>query len=326
MKTRTRYINKLEELGALVNQLSEKTVLDVRAAGRALAGDADAAESVLSGSKAARRLREAIEDGCLDIMLMQQPLVADDLREVTGAFRLVSDLAHIDEMTRDVAYLSQQLTPKAVSHLQSEFADAADKVSKMVSLAAKAFSQADAALAQRVFAMDDGVDELYDRCEQVVGDLIRSETQGASHLPELLMVAKYFERMGDEVRNAAKGVRKMSSSLEGQLLTTRDALLTIHAHLLVMTTEALLAVEDCDVEKARAVLARQPVVVSEVHAAVVALVEHLKEGRTDVPDGLELIRIAKSLERVGAHLTNVAEAVVFIREGVDIRHETSTQA
>ena len=195
MKTRTRYINKLEELGALVNQLSEKTVLDVRAAGRALAGDADAAESVLSGSKAARRLREAIEDGCLDIMLMQQPLVADDL--------LVSDLAHIDEMIRDVAYLSQQLTPKAVSHLQSEFADAADKVSKMVSLAAKAFSQADAALAQRVFAMDDGVDELYDRCEQVVVDLIRSETQGASHLPELLMVAKYFERMGDDAERIA---------------------------------------------------------------------------------------------------------------------------
>ena len=121
MKTRTRYINKLEELGALVNQLSEKTVLDVRAAGRALAGDADAA----------------------------------------------------------------------------------DKVSKMVSLAAKAFSQADAALAQRVFAMDDGVDELYDRCEQVVVDLIRSETQGASHLPELLMVAKYFERMGDDAERIA---------------------------------------------------------------------------------------------------------------------------
>ena len=183
MKTRTRYINKLEELGALVNQLSEKTVLDVRASGRALAGDADAAESVLSGSKAARRLREAIEDGCLDIMLMQQPLVADDLREVTGAFRLVSDLAHIDEMTRDVAYLSQQLTPKAVSHLQGEFAEAT--------------------LAQRVFTMDDGVDELYDRCEQVVVDLIRSETQGASHLPELLMVAKYFERMGDDAERIA---------------------------------------------------------------------------------------------------------------------------
>ena len=188
MKTRTRYINKLEELGALVNQLSEKTVLDVRALGRALAGDADAAESVLSGSKAARRLREAIEDGCLDIMLMQQPLVADDLREVTGAFRLVSDLAHIDEMTRDAAYLSQQLTPKAISRLQSEFAEATDKVSNMVSLATKAFSQADAALAQRVFA---------------VVDLIRSETQGASHLPELLMVAKYFERMGDDAERIA---------------------------------------------------------------------------------------------------------------------------
>ena len=73
----------------------------------------------------------------------------------------------------------------------------------MVSLATKAFSQADAALAQRVFAMDDGVDELYDRCEQVVVDLIRSETQGASHLPELLMVAKYFERMGDDAERIA---------------------------------------------------------------------------------------------------------------------------
>ena len=82
-------------------------------------------------------------------------------------------------------------------------AEVADKVSNMVSLAAKAFSQADAALAQRVFAMDDGVDELYDRCEQVVVDLIRSETQGASHLPELLMVAKYFERMGDDAERIA---------------------------------------------------------------------------------------------------------------------------
>ncbi len=203
LKTRTKFTSQLQGIQEHVVRLKEKCAADVRAAGLAATGDRGAQEGVVEGRKAEDRLREFIEDGCLDIMLMQQPLVADDLREVTGAFRLVSDLAHIDEMTRAVAYRSQQLTPKAVSHLQSEFADAADKVSKMVSLAAKAFSQADAALAQRVFAMDDGVDELYDRCEQVVVDLIRSETQGASHLPELLMVAKYFERMGDDAERIA---------------------------------------------------------------------------------------------------------------------------
>lgn len=203
MQTRTKYIEKLEDLSTLISQLGEKSVLDVRAAGHALSGDATAGESVLAGGKVSRRLRSSIEDRCLDIMLMQQPLVADDLREVTGAFRIVGDLTHIDEMTRDVAYLAQQLTPKAVSHLADEFAQASDKVSNMVALAVKAFADADVALAQRVYAMDDDVDNLYDRCEQVVVDMIRSETSGARHLAELLMVAKYFERMGDDAERIA---------------------------------------------------------------------------------------------------------------------------
>lgn len=203
MQTRTKYIEKLEDLSALINQLGEKSVLDVRAAGRALAGDAEAGERVVAGGKASRRLRSSIEDRCLDIMLMQQPLVADDLREVTGAFRIVSDLTHIDEMTRDVVYLAQQLTPKAVSHLADEFEQATDKVSNMVALAVKAFADADVAMAQRVYAMDDAVDDLYDRCEQVVVDMIRNENSGARHLAELLMVAKYFERMGDDAERIA---------------------------------------------------------------------------------------------------------------------------
>lgn len=203
MQTRTKYLEKLEDLSALLGQLGEKSVLDVRAVGRALAGEEQAAEGVVAGDKASRHLRSAIEDRCLDIMLMQQPLVADDLREVTGAFRIVSDLAHIEEMARDVAYLSQQLTPKATSHLSDEFAQATDKVSNMVALAVKAFADADIALAQRVFAMDDAVDDLYDRCEQVIVEMIRSESSGARHLTELLMVAKYFERMGDDAERIA---------------------------------------------------------------------------------------------------------------------------
>ncbi len=203
MQLRSKYIEKLEDLDGLLTQLSEKSIADVRAVGRALAGEEGIAEEVLAGNKATHRLRDEIEDGCLDIMLMQQPLVADDLRQVSGAFRVVSDLAHIDEMTRDVAYLSQQLTPKAVSHLADEFAEATEKVAEMLEVAVQAFDNADTALAKRVWDMDDAVDALYDRCEEVVVQLIRENKAGAKHLPELLMVAKYFERMGDDAQRIA---------------------------------------------------------------------------------------------------------------------------
>ncbi len=203
MQLRSKYIEKLEDLDGLLTQLSEKSIADVRAVGRALAGEEGVAEEVLAGNKATHRLRDEIEDGCLDIMLMQQPLVADDLRQVSGAFRVVSDLAHIDEMTRDVAYLSQQLTPKAVSHLADEFAEATEKVAEMLEVAVQAFDNADTALAKRVWDMDDAVDALYDRCEEVVVQLIRENKAGAKHLPELLMVAKYFERMGDDAQRIA---------------------------------------------------------------------------------------------------------------------------
>lgn len=203
MQLRSKYIAKLKDLDGLLTQLAEKSIADVRAVGRALAGEEGVADEVLAGNKAGHRLRNAIEDGCLDIMLMQQPLVADDLRQVSAAFRVVSDLAHIDEMTRDVAYLSQQLTPKAVSHLSVEFAEANEKVAEMLECAVAAFDDADVAGARRVWEMDDAVDELYDRCEAAVVDLIREDKAGAKHLPELLMVAKYFERMGDDAQRIA---------------------------------------------------------------------------------------------------------------------------
>lgn len=203
MQLRSKYIAKLKDLDGLLTQLAEKSIADVRAVGRALAGEEGVADEVLAGNKAGHRLRNAIEDGCLDIMLMQQPLVADDLRQVSAAFRVVSDLAHIDEMTRDVAYLSQQLTPKAVSHLSVEFAEANEKVAEMLECAVAAFDDADVAGARRVWEMDDAVDELYERCEAAVVDLIREDKAGAKHLPELLMVAKYFERMGDDAQRIA---------------------------------------------------------------------------------------------------------------------------
>lgn len=133
-----------------------------------------------------------------------------------------------------------------------------------------------------------------------------------------------FERMGDEVRSAAKGVRKMKGNLDERLFEMRDGLLTLHAHLLVMMDETLDAVKAFDDELAHAVVARYPILRKETSSAVKAVVERMIQG-VSIEDGLELIRIAKALERVGAHMQNIGEAIVFIREGVDIRHTAETQ-
>ena len=176
-----------------MEDLGQKTIADVTAAGLALAkGDAEAAEEVISGEMRMRRLRATIEDTCLDIMLMQQPLVADDLRYVSGSFRLVSDLAHIDSKSRDVAYLATQIPHEVASAIETEIATASGKVAYMVKTALESF------------ASDDEVDALYGRAEQVVVDLIRKGDTDATHLPELLMAAKYFERMGDDAERIAK--------------------------------------------------------------------------------------------------------------------------
>lgn len=203
MAIRTKYTQQLEDLSASVRRLSDKTVEDIHEAARSLSGDAAAAESIMQGASASNRLRSAIESGCLDAMLLQQPVVAGDLRFVSGAFRLVSDLAHIDGMTREVACLSQSIPQGAMAKIEGKLASAAEKVADMVNRAVTAFLVEDADLAREVFASDDEIDALYRACERDIVEMIRSTDSDASHLPELLMVAKYFERMGDDAQRIA---------------------------------------------------------------------------------------------------------------------------
>lgn len=203
LATRTRFTEQLNEVEDLVTRLADKASADVRAAGLAACGDGGAGEGVLAGRKAEDRLRNAIEQTCLDIMLLQQPLIGDDLRFVTGSFRVVSDLSHIDAMTRDVAFLSADIPGKAASKLGKEFQEMSEATADMLSRAVAAFCGCDADLAQQVFDADERVNTLYHETEEKLVAFIRSGKSPARHLPELLMVAKYFERIGDLSKRVA---------------------------------------------------------------------------------------------------------------------------
>lgn len=203
ISTRTKFTDQLNEVEEYIRRFGEKTVADVRAAGLAARGDKGAAEGVMEGRKAEDRLRSAIENTCLDIMLLQQPLIGVDLRFVSGAFRMVSDLSHIDSMTRDAVFLTEDIPEKASRKIESEIEQMSEGAADMVQKAVDAFCAADVELAQQVMEADAAVNRLYVEAEEKLVALIRDGKSSARYLPELLMVAKYFERMGDLAKRIA---------------------------------------------------------------------------------------------------------------------------
>lgn len=197
ISTRTKFTDQLNDVEGYIRRFGEKTVSDIRAAGLAARGDKGAAEGVMDGRKAEDRLRSAIENTCLDIMLLQQPLIGVDLRFVSGAFRMVSDLSHIDSMTRDAVFLTEEIPEKASAKIEAEIARMSEGTADMVQRAVDAFCTSDVEGAQQVMEADAAINALYVEVEEKLVALIRDGKSSAQYLPELLMVAKYFERIGD---------------------------------------------------------------------------------------------------------------------------------
>lgn len=203
MATRVEFTRQLSDMEGLLVRFAEKSATDVRAAGLAASGDRGAETGVLEGRKPADRLRQEIESLCLDIMLMQQPLIGEDLRFVSASFRLVSDLAQIDSMTRDVAFVFSEMPADVTNRLSDSFVHMSEHAAKMVDDSIEAFLTKNVELAQKVIASDDVLDKMYAAAEVVVVELIRQGQPSPRSLPELLMAAKYFERIGDQAQRIA---------------------------------------------------------------------------------------------------------------------------
>lgn len=203
MATRIEFTKQLNDMESLVRRFGEKCAADVRAAGLAATGDKGAERGILEGRKAAERLRNNIESNCLDMLLLQQPLIGDDLRFVSSSFRIVSDLAHIDGMTRDVAFIFSELSKKASDRMADKFVAMSGRAAEMVDGAVEAFLTKDADKAREVIASDDELDRMYSESVDLVVDLIKAGKPSPKSLPELLMVAKYFERIGDHAQRIA---------------------------------------------------------------------------------------------------------------------------
>ena len=144
-----------------------------------------------------------IENLCMRLLLQQQP-VAGDLRQISSALKMITDLERIGDQTSDIAELLPYLQQGDITFSKVHIKEMAEATIKMVTDSIDSFVRQDLPLARQVMEDDNVVDSLFN---QVKNDLIHENRESGEFCIDLLMVAKYFERIGDHAVNVAEWVQ-----------------------------------------------------------------------------------------------------------------------
>ena len=193
-----------EDLNRLFEELIKMAALAtdaVRKSARALTeGDAAAAEEVVRGDDAVDGYEKEIEQNALRIIVKYQP-VANDLREVTCALKMITDIERIADQAADIASLSAKIG-EAVRY--EKVTAMAAHVASMAESAVNAFVNGDVAAAQATIKSDDVSDALFAAIKDEMCDRLKARPESAEKIIYVMMIAKYLERIGDHAVNIAE--------------------------------------------------------------------------------------------------------------------------
>ena len=155
------------------------------------------------GGQIEQKERE-VENRCLKLLLQQQP-VAKDLRVVSSALKMVTDMARIGAQSADIAEIIMLANIYAAEDTQI-IHDMSVAVIRMVTDSIDAFVKKDVQLARSVIDYDDVVDAFFDKVKKILIALFSKPEADGEYAIDLLMIAKYFERIGDHAVNIAEWV------------------------------------------------------------------------------------------------------------------------
>lgn len=193
-----------EDLNRLFEELIKMAALAtdaVRKSARALTeGDAAAAGEVVRGDDAVDGYEKEIEQNALRIIVKYQP-VANDLREVTCALKMITDIERIADQAADIASLSAKIG-EAVRY--EKVTAMAAHVASMAESAVNAFVNGDVAAAQATIKSDDVSDALFAEIKDEMCDRLKARPESAEKIIYVMMIAKYLERIGDHAVNIAE--------------------------------------------------------------------------------------------------------------------------
>ena len=201
---RDKYQEDLEKLNANILKMGIMIEIAIESTVIALMGrDVQAASTVSENDEAIDNMEREIEALCMKLLLQQQP-VATDLRVITAALKMVTDMERIGDHAADIAELVLQI-PDCKYNKMDTITEISTQIIKMIHDSVNSFIQRNYDKAQIVIAQDDIVDNLY---HEIKSDLIQKikKTDDGEQILDYLLIARYFERIGDHATNIAKWV------------------------------------------------------------------------------------------------------------------------
>ncbi len=202
---RSRFDEQLNILNTEMIQMGAMCEEAIALATKALTtGDLSLAEKVETISEDIDQMERDIESHCMKLLLQQQP-VARDLRQISAALKMITDMERIGDQAEDIAEIITYLegrTAEETVHIK----DMAAETISMVTDSVDAYVKNDIELARSVIVHDDKVDEYFDIVKSRLIKMIAEKPENGEYALDLLMIAKYFERIGDHATNIAEWV------------------------------------------------------------------------------------------------------------------------
>ena len=184
----------LHEMARLIEAAIEKIMLAFETQDEVLARE------IIQGDRIVNDIEKAIEARCLSLIIRQQP-VARDLRIVTTALKVVTDMERIGDHAADIAELILREKREHIYDLIKHIPEMGKATKDMVHNAVIAFTTLNVDMAKDIMKQDDIVDDLFDQVKQEVANILKTSSEQVDQCVDILMIAKYFERIGDHVVN-----------------------------------------------------------------------------------------------------------------------------
>ena len=202
---RNRFDEQLFELNREIIEMGSMCEDAIASAAQAMiTGDTELAAQVMKNSTAIDQMERDIERRCMKLLLHQQP-VARDLRLISAALKMITDMERIGDQAEDIAEIVISLNGHTIEEMQL-VGEMAHKTIKMVTDSVDAFVKKDVELAKKVIDQDDVVDDYFSEIKHGIIALLAENDADGELMLDLLMISKYLERIGDHATNIAEWV------------------------------------------------------------------------------------------------------------------------
>ena len=191
--------DELIDMGSMIEKSIEKALVAL------VTQNVEKAKEVITFDLEIDRQEREIESLCMKLLLQQQP-VARDLRLISSALKMITDMERIGDQAADIAELAIFMAEKPYIKELKHITQMGQETMAMVVTSVDAFVEKDLEKAQEVLTHDDIVDQLFDAVKSELIEMIHQDKEIGEQATDLLMVAKYFERIGDHATNIAEWV------------------------------------------------------------------------------------------------------------------------